>query len=147
MNNVKRETGKVKRGGMLILFLASIFLILSSVTTAQVSKIVGADTIAASGTNGIGFDMDFDRLTGILFPATMTSDTVFIQTADTLKSESFVDAYYTQSTGTQIRMHIVVQAGKQVGFPPLWAEQLRRHVRIVSDDAEAAKRTIQLIGY
>lgn len=144
--SLKQQRRFRNKFGMTML-LTSIFLLLSSVTLAQFTKIVAADTIAASGTNGVGADMDFNRLTGILFPATMTSDTVFIQTADTLKGESFVDAYYTQSTGTQIRMHVVVQAGKQVGFPPLWAEQLRRHVRIVADDAEAAKRIIQLLGY
>lgn len=78
------------------------------------------------------------RLTAIEFPAAFTADTIYIQTAEYDVDALYIDAYYTKSDGTQVTMHVPVQASKRVGINPLWAEVLSRYIRFRSDVAEGS---------
>jgi len=120
--------------------LIIILILLASTAFAQFQDSTVA-TIDSLGTNTVAVDLNGDRFISITFPAAMTSDTLFIQTAsDTVNGGTFRDVYYTKSDGSQVRCGILVQAGKTVGIPVLWAELFKRYVR-GTGDAEADDRT------
>jgi len=96
-------------------------------------------TVAISETESDSVDLNGLDLLAIQFPATMTSDTVFIQDKN-LKTGTFQDVYYTSSEGEVIRTHIVVQAGAKVFINPMMTFGLGRYARFVTIDAEAAAR-------
>ena len=122
-----------------------LFLTLTCSVFGQANKILGTAVTDSTDSLSAGYFGYGEIITGVQFPAAMTADTVFIQTADA--DTLYTDVYYTYSTGAQVRMHLVVQAGKVVGINPLWREILRAYIRIASDTAEGDDRTFTFLGH
>lgn len=98
-------------------------------------------SVANNGTLSDSTDLGNFKLLALEFPATMTSDTVFVQDKNT-DTGTFDDVYFLSSSGTKTRVHIVVQAGKKVMIHPLMTFGLGRYVRFVTDDAEGGARVL-----
>lgn len=97
--------------------------------------------VANNGTFSDSTDLGNFELLAIEFPATLTSDTVFIQTKN-IKTGTFKNVYYISATGVKIRAHIVVQASSIVFINRDMTFGLGRYARFVTDDAESGARIL-----
>lgn len=127
------------------LLIAICFLMLGVSALAGIRDTTSA-TIDSLGTNSSAVDLwsgGQADLLGIGFPATVTSDTVFIQ-GRWSTTGAWKDIYYLSSSGEKIRAHVVVDTGDIVLIHPLMIFGVPRYIRIVSDDAEADDRVFTI---
>ena len=140
---IKDQSTKYKVNFTLIFLLLSFIFLLGASATPQSynEKDTLLVDVSESTTLSDSTDLGQQKLLAIIFPAAMTSDTVFVQDKN-LPGETFQDVYYTDQSGKKIRVHVVVQLGKKVQVNPIMTFGLSRYVRFVTDDAEAADRLL-----
>lgn len=102
-----------------------------------------AAVIDSNATASVWVDVGTHKLLSIHFPATVTSDTFFVQTtADTIGGGLAKDVYITTTGSAQARLIILSQASSICGLNPLGSDVLKRYVRVIADDAEGDVRTL-----
>lgn len=126
-------------GKTILLFL--LFLLIPALPVfAQFSDSLDVTIdVSSDSSNSSQADMTHKKLLSITFPSAMTSDTVFVQHRRTTTG-AWTDAYFTDNSMSKVRVHIVVETGATVSIHPVMAYFLRRYIRLVSDDPEAADR-------
>jgi len=120
--------------------LIVLLALLAGINYAQFPDSI-AVTIDSLGVNSSIADLNGEKLLSVGFPATVTSDTFFVQTRQTTTG-AWQNVYYTGSTGSKTRLIILTQASSLVSFHPDQTFHILRYVRIVADDAEADDRTL-----
>lgn len=95
--------------------------------------------IASSGTTSAAIDLGDDTLVGIIFPAAFTGTAVSLQMSDAIGG-----TYVTVQDGDGADLSLVATASKYVPINNLALTKGLRFIKIVSNDTEAAERTLIL---